>query len=282
MTVICAGWQEAFLPQCEKKGAFADAEAGGFRRSMKMLLISDIHANYDALCAVWKKEGGADLVACAGDVVDYGFNPHECIAWLREHEAITIAGNHDRSVRDMILRGGAGQPDENGEITFAQYNIEHMTQEDREYICSLPDETTFSFDGAEYYMTHYYDENRSFDRSLFSYCSRPMFEQIWRERVQTAQASGCGMRRIIFGHEHQCMQYLLTRDAQVLNPGSVSYRLGPDGVASKGGDYMVIRDGEVFLRHVDYETSHLLEFAEKSCLTPFEKANARVFYSTEG
>ncbi len=247
---------------------------------MKMLLISDIHANYDALSAVWNKEGGADFVACAGDVVDYGFHPHECIAWLRERGAVVVAGNHDRSVRDMILRGGAGQPDENGEITFAQYNIQHMTPEDQEYICNLPDEAVFSFDGAEYYMTHYYDTQRTFDRSLLSYRSRPLFEEIWREHAPASREGSSGMRRIVFGHEHQCMQYLLTRDAQVLNPGSVSYRLGPDGTLSKGGDYMVIRDGEVYLRHVDYETAHLLAFAESSCLTPFEKANARVFYSS--
>ncbi len=246
---------------------------------MKMLLISDIHANYDALHAIWEKEGSADLVVCAGDVVDYGFYPHECIAWLREHNAIVVAGNHDRAVRDRILRGGAGKPDENGEITFAQYNIQHMTQEDQAYICALPDEVVFSFDGADYYMAHYYDTGRTLDRRMISYDSRSLFEEIWREKCASVPRGR--MRRMIFGHEHQCFLHLLTRDAQTMNPGSISYRLGPDGNASKGGDYMVILDGEVYLRHIDYETAHLLAMAERTCLTPVEKANARVFYSSE-
>ena len=39
---------------------------------MKVLIISDIHANMDALNAVWARESDADAILCAGDVVDWG------------------------------------------------------------------------------------------------------------------------------------------------------------------------------------------------------------------
>ena len=57
---------------------------------MKLLIISDLHANIDALHAIWERESDADVVLCVGDVVDWGFYPHETIAWLRERNAVVV------------------------------------------------------------------------------------------------------------------------------------------------------------------------------------------------
>ena len=64
---------------------------------MKTAIISDIHANYDALQAVLADIDGlkCDRIVCLGDVVGYGAQPRECIAALRERKVLTIAGNHD-------------------------------------------------------------------------------------------------------------------------------------------------------------------------------------------
>ena len=69
-------------------------------------VISDIHANYPALEAVAddaretaQHEGDGDVrFVCLGDVVDYGPQPNECMAWVRENVSIIIQGNHDRDV----------------------------------------------------------------------------------------------------------------------------------------------------------------------------------------
>ena len=64
---------------------------------MKFAIISDIHANFDALQAVLAdiEEQGAGRIVCLGDVVGYGSQPRECVAALRERSVLTIAGNHD-------------------------------------------------------------------------------------------------------------------------------------------------------------------------------------------
>ena len=62
---------------------------------MRVLLITDIHANLVALEAVIKDVGEVDAVWCLGDVVGYGPRPNECCAWVAEHAAITVVGNHD-------------------------------------------------------------------------------------------------------------------------------------------------------------------------------------------
>lgn len=62
---------------------------------MRVLLISDIHANLIALDAVLASAGTFDSVWCLGDVVGYGPAPNECVQRLRELDSLCLAGNHD-------------------------------------------------------------------------------------------------------------------------------------------------------------------------------------------
>ena len=62
---------------------------------MRVLLIADIHANLVALEAVVQEAGPVDAVWCLGDVVGYGPRPNECSAWVEQHAAATVVGNHD-------------------------------------------------------------------------------------------------------------------------------------------------------------------------------------------
>ena len=42
---------------------------------MRLLILSDIHANIAALRAIEKDAGAVDAIYCAGDYVDYGTDP---------------------------------------------------------------------------------------------------------------------------------------------------------------------------------------------------------------
>ena len=68
---------------------------------MKLALVSDLHANLEALDAVLRDidraSPGAKLV-CAGDIVGYGPDPEACIARLQEREALCVMGNHEEMV----------------------------------------------------------------------------------------------------------------------------------------------------------------------------------------
>jgi predicted phosphodiesterase len=61
---------------------------------MKLLIISDIHSNYEALLAVAHAER-ADEIWSLGDLVDYGPEPAEVVQWVRHHVDQCIIGNHD-------------------------------------------------------------------------------------------------------------------------------------------------------------------------------------------
>lgn len=65
---------------------------------MRYLVISDVHANLEALESVLKAAQGAfDRVLCCGDVVGYGANPNEVIDQLAAVQATVIRGNHDKA-----------------------------------------------------------------------------------------------------------------------------------------------------------------------------------------
>ncbi len=66
---------------------------------MRRALISDVHANLDALREVLNdiRSQGITEVYCLGDVIGYGPNPVECLDEVRRVCKVTILGNHDQA-----------------------------------------------------------------------------------------------------------------------------------------------------------------------------------------
>ena len=73
---------------------------------MKYAVISDVHANEEALKAVLRdaSKQGAEAVLCLGDVVGYGPLPEQAVRLVRDNCFATVAGNHDDAV------SGRGDP----------------------------------------------------------------------------------------------------------------------------------------------------------------------------
>lgn len=65
--------------------------------NLRILILSDIHANIDALEACLAVAPACDLVANLGDVVGYGAAPNETINRSRGLGDIFVRGNHDRA-----------------------------------------------------------------------------------------------------------------------------------------------------------------------------------------
>ncbi|HNA88476.1 MAG TPA: metallophosphoesterase family protein [Anaerolineales bacterium] len=66
---------------------------------MRILVMSDIHANYTALEAVLKDAGEVDETWCLGDLVGYGPDPNAVVEKMSEiKNFICLMGNHDVAV----------------------------------------------------------------------------------------------------------------------------------------------------------------------------------------
>jgi len=101
----------------------------------RILVFSDIHANYTALETVLADAGKVDETWCLGDMVGYGPDPNLCIEHLRELPNLTcLLGNHDVAVVGQM-------PFEtfNGDARRALIWHERvLTADNMDYLRSLP------------------------------------------------------------------------------------------------------------------------------------------------
>jgi predicted phosphodiesterase len=103
---------------------------------MRWALLSDIHANLEALEAVL-----ADLelwpgarILCAGDIVGYGPDPEACIELVRHRAAVCVCGNHEAMV---LGRLGFAHCIYAG-IKAASWTREVISPGARAYLAALP------------------------------------------------------------------------------------------------------------------------------------------------
>jgi predicted phosphodiesterase len=75
---------------------------------MKIAVISDIHANLEALeaCLAKIEELKPDKLICLGDIVDYCAQPNECIELVKNNADVVLLGNHDEAQLDYEIADG--------------------------------------------------------------------------------------------------------------------------------------------------------------------------------
>lgn len=101
---------------------------------MKIGIISDIHANLEALEAVFEAFSDADAFFCLGDVVGYGPSPNECCDIIRGRNIPTLLGNHDAA-----LAGKMGVEWFNPAARDSvEWTDKILTSENRDFLKNLP------------------------------------------------------------------------------------------------------------------------------------------------
>ncbi len=102
---------------------------------MRYAVISDIHANLEALTAVLEKidENRVDKILCLGDIVGYNANPNECLKIIRERNIKCIAGNHD------TVATGSKKPTRFGQRgkKAIYWTRKQLTEENRKFLKGL-------------------------------------------------------------------------------------------------------------------------------------------------
>lgn len=102
---------------------------------MKILIISDIHANLTALEAVLEDANDVDATWCLGDVIGYGPDPNECVEVVRNlPNLVCLQGNHDKAAI-----GGIDTSTFNPKAqTAIRWTQQVLTSETKTYLEELP------------------------------------------------------------------------------------------------------------------------------------------------
>ncbi len=125
---------------------------------MKLLIISDVHGNLNALNAVLKSAEKYNIssVAILGDLVDYGMRSNEVIKEIKNLEypvACNLRGNHeDAIINEKYERFSA----ERGRVC-AKHTGKLLSEESRNYINSAMSESgksEFSLFGKKFLAVH--------------------------------------------------------------------------------------------------------------------------------
>jgi predicted phosphodiesterase len=187
---------------------------------MRFLVISDIHANLAAFETVLADANGDwEEIWCLGDVVGYGPNPNECVSLLREHENLSLSGNHDWAVLNR-LDLNTFNADARNAIRWTQ-NI--LTEDNRAYIEELP---SLKVEG-EFTLAH-----ASPRQPVWEYVSEP---SIARENFPLLETPYC-----LVGHTHAAFIFIEG------NNGEVRPMLPEAGVRIPlGNERLIINPGSV-------------------------------------
>ncbi|HSR48592.1 MAG TPA: metallophosphoesterase family protein [Anaerolineales bacterium] len=107
---------------------------------MRILVLSDIHANLEALETVLADAGSVDSVWCLGDLVGYGPNPNEVIDRVRDLPGLlSLIGNHDQAALGIIPLSRFNQD----AGAAAAWTMEQLRSDNAAYLRSLPSRITF-------------------------------------------------------------------------------------------------------------------------------------------
>ena len=102
---------------------------------MRFLIVTDTHANWNALEAVLAAAVGRyDQIVCGGDLVGYNAQPARVLEWTRDNCAHVIRGNHDKVVaglEDLEWFNEVAQ-------CAARWTIHHLDADQLAYLRQLP------------------------------------------------------------------------------------------------------------------------------------------------
>ncbi len=189
---------------------------------MKILLLSDIHANFPALASIYsaEKTHSHDMIIHCGDSTVYATFPGATLNWLKKHKAVNILGNTDIKVLKLLRGSGFKKPKKAEKRIMYTWTAAHLAAAEIDYLASLPLYHEFTAAGRKIGVYHGSPANPN--EQLFASTPSQRFEEIGRKSDRDI---------ILCGHSHTPFHKKI-RGVHFINPGSVGRMFDGDPRAS--------------------------------------------------
>lgn len=197
----------------------------------RILLISDIHGNFPALLAIAKELDITtfDYVVNCGDSTVYAPFPSETLRWLVRHKAISILGNTDRKVINILNDHQFTKPRKPEKRIMYSSTAEALDAAGRRALLSFGRSETLVLQSPEkispkkqYSIGIYHGSPADPDELLFADTPDDRFHEL---------AAGLDCTIVITGHSHSPYHKFLS-DIHFINPGSAGRMFDGDPRAS--------------------------------------------------
>lgn len=213
---------------------------------MKVLIISDVHANYPALEAVLKDAGNYDKLFFLGDVVDYGPHPKKCLNFIKNNADYLVRGNHDNALGYNTSC--------NSMVSFREYSIAtrkwHKTllnNDEVNFLRNMPILEKVQIENNSFLLAH---------ASPRGDVSKYLTQNEIRNELNKPYPDF-----ILVGHTH--IQYKTSvNQTLIVNPGSV-------GLARDGREacYAIYNNGIISIHRTEYDVQKTISDLMKSPLS---------------
>jgi len=218
---------------------------------MRILILSDLHANLEALSAISESW---DELWILGDLVNYGPDPVEVVDFARRHATRIVRGNHDHALGFGVDPACSAAFREMA-AAMQSYTESLLDGERKAFLRNLPLVAECEADGKRFFLCHATPSD-----PLYRYLAAGAAE--WSREATAVDADV-----ILTGHTHipfidECA------GKTIANPGSVGQPKHGEPRAS----YAVWEEGRVWLKSVPYEFAAT---AKKILSLPLDRGIAR-------
>ncbi len=189
---------------------------------MKILLLSDIHANYPALSAVIQKfhPESFDTICNCGDSLVYGPFPNETIQWLQKYNVYSILGNTDRKVKKLLKGKSFKKPRKAEKRIMYTWTADQLTPSSQKYLLSQKKTCSLFFKRFSLFLFHGSPDHPN--EFLFPDTDIVRFQHLAHSFPDSI---------IVTGHSH-CPYYKQINTTHFVNPGSVGRMFDSNPAAS--------------------------------------------------
>ncbi|MDF2594948.1 MAG: phosphodiesterase, family [Clostridia bacterium] len=229
----------------------------------RIAIISDIHANIEALDAVLEHIKGqkCEAIFCTGDLVGYGPRPNEVIDKIRKGHIPTIMGNYDEAVGFLLPACGCYNSDVRAKMhstNSLKWTITQTTPINREFLRNLPEELEIELGDKKVLLMHATSDSIS--------------EYIYEEDTERFSELLDFVRQDIYVYGHTHLPYMHTfkeKNKIIINAGSVGRPKNGDNRAT----YVIlaIEDSrvETVIHKVPYDVEKVIKEIEASGLNNY-------------
>jgi putative phosphoesterase len=193
------------------------------KKTVHIALLSDVHANWQALEAVLKdiKKEKADEIWCLGDLLGYGPDPQKVTEAIKARAKYCIMGNCDLEILEFPGKKKIWKAQKDpSKYASAAWTYRNFPARLRPFIRNLPSTRAIKKEGKKFLLVH--GSPDKIDESLRRDTPRERFAQLAKK--VDAQVVLCGHTHIFFDKTIDNVRFI--------NPGSVGRPFDGDKRAS--------------------------------------------------